>query len=465
MSAELLVVCLGMGLGMGLVLHLTPFASLSTVSLTAPFPHESAYLDFNLFMFNLLGFTFGCAAFAIPLSRVPRGKLAASSALIFAVHMAVAALYVVHSLLPSVATWMPAHAVASTLAGVSCSLAFAFWGNWLTLSLSVSEGNLALAGALFVAALTKSLPIEGLVAGCLTGLASAAGSFLCLWNLSKDKVLLVGREEPRDIASMPKVTLLMFLGSGFTMTCLLAMMTRSGVEFEAPSAITFLAVASALLLSHRSTAAQRWLTLGRYARLASFVVTLGALGFLVFFETLPSLAATLAALAWFLQVTSLMGSVVDLVSKERCGFLASWASYCLLCGIGVLLGLALMLAAQSLPLDLTSVLGSAAALLATGTAVTLPGALNSTREFHRGSFVDGETPGQRMARRERYLEDTYELTAREMEVVRCLARGLSYRMVSVDLGISENTVKVHAKNIYAKCGVHARGELIALLDD
>lgn len=386
-------------------------------------------------------------------------------ALIFAVHMAVAALYVVHSLLPSVAAWMPAHAVASTLAGVSCSLAFAFWGNWLTLSLSVSEGNLALAGALFVAALTKSLPIEGLVAGCLTGLASAAGSFLCLWNLSKDKVLLVGREEPRDIASMPKVTLLMFLGSGFTMTCLLAMMTRSGVEFEAPSAITFLAVASALLLSHRSTAAQRWLTLGRYARLASFVVTLGALGFLVFFETLPSLAATLAALAWFLQVTSLMGSVVDLVSKERCGFLASWASYCLLCGIGVLLGLALMLAAQSLPLDLTSVLGSAAALLATGTAVTLPGALNSTREFHRGSFVDGETPGQRMARRERYLEDTYELTAREMEVVRCLARGLSYRMVSVDLGISENTVKVHAKNIYAKCGVHARGELIALLDD
>lgn len=69
MSAELLVACLGMGL----VLHLTPFASLSTVSLTAPFPHESAYLDFNLFMFNLLGFTFGCAAFAIPLSRVPRG--------------------------------------------------------------------------------------------------------------------------------------------------------------------------------------------------------------------------------------------------------------------------------------------------------------------------------------------------------------------------------------------------------
>jgi DNA-binding CsgD family transcriptional regulator len=46
------------------------------------------------------------------------------------------------------------------------------------------------------------------------------------------------------------------------------------------------------------------------------------------------------------------------------------------------------------------------------------------------------------------------LTARELEVVRSLAEGLSYAETAARLGMSAHTVTSHVKNLYRKLDVH-----------
>ena len=46
------------------------------------------------------------------------------------------------------------------------------------------------------------------------------------------------------------------------------------------------------------------------------------------------------------------------------------------------------------------------------------------------------------------------LTAREIDVVRLLAKGCTYSRVAQLLGISEHTVASHIKNVYRKLDVH-----------
>jgi DNA-binding CsgD family transcriptional regulator len=52
------------------------------------------------------------------------------------------------------------------------------------------------------------------------------------------------------------------------------------------------------------------------------------------------------------------------------------------------------------------------------------------------------------------------LTERETEVVKLLLRGMTYTATAETLGISENTVKYHVKNIYQKLRVKNKMELI-----
>ena len=47
-----------------------------------------------------------------------------------------------------------------------------------------------------------------------------------------------------------------------------------------------------------------------------------------------------------------------------------------------------------------------------------------------------------------------ELTVRERDVVRLLARGCSYARLGERLGVSLHTVTSHIKNLYRKLGVH-----------
>lgn len=62
--------------------------------------------------------------------------------------------------------------------------------------------------------------------------------------------------------------------------------------------------------------------------------------------------------------------------------------------------------------------------------------------------------------------NTYEkLTEREGEIAALLIRGKTYKMISAELHVSENTIKTHVKNIYSKAGVQSRTELMNLLLD
>lgn len=55
------------------------------------------------------------------------------------------------------------------------------------------------------------------------------------------------------------------------------------------------------------------------------------------------------------------------------------------------------------------------------------------------------------------------LTSREIAVASLLACGNTYRAVGEELRLTENTVKFHAKNAYAKTGVKSKQELMQLL--
>ena len=55
------------------------------------------------------------------------------------------------------------------------------------------------------------------------------------------------------------------------------------------------------------------------------------------------------------------------------------------------------------------------------------------------------------------------LTMREREVLVMLIHGKTYKAIGDVLYVSENTIRSHVKNIYAKAGVTSRAELINIL--
>ena len=56
----------------------------------------------------------------------------------------------------------------------------------------------------------------------------------------------------------------------------------------------------------------------------------------------------------------------------------------------------------------------------------------------------------------------WSLTEREREVMELLNRGLSRNEIAQAQSVSQNTVKTHLKNIYAKLGVHSRSEVLRI---
>jgi DNA-binding NarL/FixJ family response regulator len=58
-------------------------------------------------------------------------------------------------------------------------------------------------------------------------------------------------------------------------------------------------------------------------------------------------------------------------------------------------------------------------------------------------------------------KESFDLSAREKEILICLVKGMSYKMVADTCFISIETVNVHIKNIYKKLHVHSKSEAVA----
>ena len=231
-----------------------------------------------------------------------------------------------------------------------------------------------------------------------------------------------------------------------------------------PAAAALLLLSAMLLSLNLVEGLKGRFTLGSYTRTASFLSVLGFLFFLVAGRELGYAAGLLMSFAWYAQITLLLGTIVALTSAERAPFHEIWSTYCLQCGLGVLAAFACVSVLRQLPFDFSASLSAIAVLFVVAVLCALPTSINDTREFFRGTFLDGETVEQRIARQEDYFCDRYSLSPREGEAVHLLARGLSYRMIAAEMGVSENTVKTYVKSVYAKCGVQSRGELVSLLN-
>jgi DNA-binding NarL/FixJ family response regulator len=60
-----------------------------------------------------------------------------------------------------------------------------------------------------------------------------------------------------------------------------------------------------------------------------------------------------------------------------------------------------------------------------------------------------------------FSKETFDLSAREKEILSCLVKGMSYKMIADTCFISIETVNVHIKNIYKKLHVHSKSEAVA----
>jgi DNA-binding NarL/FixJ family response regulator len=80
------------------------------------------------------------------------------------------------------------------------------------------------------------------------------------------------------------------------------------------------------------------------------------------------------------------------------------------------------------------------------------------RDVHAGRRPTSPDIESRLA--ERSSRPT--LTDREVTVMELLANGLRNKEIALSLGVSEGTVQVHLRNIFAKLGVHDRTEAMGV---
>jgi DNA-binding NarL/FixJ family response regulator len=88
---------------------------------------------------------------------------------------------------------------------------------------------------------------------------------------------------------------------------------------------------------------------------------------------------------------------------------------------------------------------------------------DAVRTVARGGTVfSPAVAGQVLRRALGHGEDSHSppLTAREIDVLRAAARGLSNKQIAVELSLSPRTVQTHLTSIFAKLGVASRTEAV-----
>jgi len=91
--------------------------------------------------------------------------------------------------------------------------------------------------------------------------------------------------------------------------------------------------------------------------------------------------------------------------------------------------------------------------------------LKSIRSVCEGQFWVGSEPVTTFARTGQASSGGFGLTSREIEIISAIKEGSSNREIASKLAISEETVKRHLSNIYAKLGVSSRLELAVLASE
>jgi two-component system, NarL family, response regulator LiaR len=75
-------------------------------------------------------------------------------------------------------------------------------------------------------------------------------------------------------------------------------------------------------------------------------------------------------------------------------------------------------------------------------------------------FVPGDAPGLAPFAPNMAQQQTLGITAREMEILGLIARGLSNREIAEQLFVSENTVKTHCARTFDKLGAARRTQAV-----
>jgi DNA-binding NarL/FixJ family response regulator len=66
-----------------------------------------------------------------------------------------------------------------------------------------------------------------------------------------------------------------------------------------------------------------------------------------------------------------------------------------------------------------------------------------------------------MAEQSTVKGEMFDLSTREKEILSCLVKGMSYKLIAEACFISIDTVRGHIRNIYEKLHVHSKGEAVA----
>ena len=169
-------------------------------------------------------------------------------------------------------------------------------------------------------------------------------------------------------------------------------------------------------------------------------------------------AYVIYGLAWAARVLARDAARVLLVFVASMGAAAYAAS--------AIVGAMSFALALSMVMLLTSEIPRTRPLLTWDDEVPASPALSSRRKEDRNPAVGNalDASDGSLERTEAWLRARFGLSKREAQVAALIAMGRSKIYIAEHLFIADNTVRTHAKNAYAKLGVHSNQELIDLIE-